>query len=189
MMIGGLMEAFGYFGGLPRAALTDRMKSVILEMDGKTPKWNPIFADFMACIGVAARVCKSYTPQTKGKVERSVGVIKSGFWPGVRFSDIDHLNDQARLWCDRLNQKVHRTTLKIPMDLWVEEHLSPLPKDFAWQRFGMEERKVTWDGFISYDGFHYGLPPPPAVAGSVDLGRARDREVPALAAGPLLVNT
>src|ERR1700724_1127717 len=135
-MIRCLMEAFEYFGGLPRAALTDRMKSVILEMDGKTPKWNPIFADFMACIGVAARVCKSYTPQTKGKVERSVGVIKNGFWPGVRFSDIDHLNDQARLWCDRLNQKVHRTTLKIPMDLWVEEQLAPLPQDFAWQRFG-----------------------------------------------------
>ncbi|PYV89789.1 MAG: hypothetical protein DMG90_10415, partial [Acidobacteria bacterium] len=44
-------------------------------------------------------------------MERSVGVIKSSFWAGVRFTDIDHLNDQAKLWCDRLNQKVHRTTL------------------------------------------------------------------------------
>jgi hypothetical protein len=141
----------------------------------------------MACIGVAARVCKSYTPQTKGKVERSVGVIKSGFWPGVRFSDIDHLNDQARLWCDRLNQKVHRTTLKIPMDLWVEEHLSPLPKDFAWQRFGTEERKVSWDGFISYDGVQYGLPSQAAVAGSVVLVREHNRELLVFAAGQLIV--
>jgi hypothetical protein len=163
------------------------MKSVILEMDGKTPKWNPIFADFMACIGVAARVCKSYTPQTKGKVERSVGVIKNGFWPGVRFSDIDHLNDQARLWCDRLNQKVHRTTLKIPMDLWVEEQLAPLPQDFAWQRFGTEERKVSWDGFISYDGVHYGLPSQAAVAGSVVLVREHNRELLVFAAGQLIV--
>ena len=186
-MIRCLMEAFEYFGGLPRAALTDRMKSVILEMDGKTPKWNPIFADFMACIGVAARVCKSYTPQTKGKVERSVGVIKNGFWPGVRFSDIDHLNDQARLWCDRLNQKVHRTTLKIPMDLWVEEQLAPLPQDFAWQRFGTEERKVSWDGFISYDGVHYGLPSQAAVAGSVVLVREHNRELLVFAAGQLIV--
>src|SRR5258708_8018110 len=31
-----LMEAFEYFGGLPKAALTDRMKSVLLvEMEGK----------------------------------------------------------------------------------------------------------------------------------------------------------
>ena|SRR6266567_2804851 len=39
------MEACEYFGGLPKAALTDRMKSVLLEMDGKVPKWNPVFSD------------------------------------------------------------------------------------------------------------------------------------------------
>ncbi len=63
-MIRCLMEAFEYFGGLPKAALTDRMKSVLLEMENKVPRWNPLFADFMASIGVAPRVCKAYTPQT-----------------------------------------------------------------------------------------------------------------------------
>ena len=62
------MEACEYFGGLPKAALTDRMKSVILEMDGKVPKWNPVFSDFMASIGMAPRVCKAYTPQTNDLV-------------------------------------------------------------------------------------------------------------------------
>jgi hypothetical protein len=37
-----LMEAFEYFGGLPKAALTDRMKSVLLEMEDKTPRWNAL---------------------------------------------------------------------------------------------------------------------------------------------------
>ena len=63
-MIRCLMEAFEYFGGLSKAALTDRMKSVLLEMENKVPRWNPLFADFMAFIGVAPRVCKAYTPQT-----------------------------------------------------------------------------------------------------------------------------
>ena len=64
--------------GLPKAALTDRMKSVLLvEMEGKMPRWNPRFADFMASIGVAPRVCRAYTPQTKGKIERSVGFFKT----------------------------------------------------------------------------------------------------------------
>jgi transposase len=44
-MIRCLMEAFEYFGGLPKAALTDRMKSVLLEMEDKKPRWNPLFAD------------------------------------------------------------------------------------------------------------------------------------------------
>ncbi len=50
--------------GLPKAGLTDRMKSVLLNMEDKVPRWNARFADFMASIGVAPRVCKAYTPQT-----------------------------------------------------------------------------------------------------------------------------
>ena len=145
-MIRCMMGALEYFEGLPQAALTDRMKSVFLQMDGTTPIWNPVFADFAACLGMAARVCKPRKPQTKGKIERSVGIIKDGFWPGVRFTDSDDLNEQARAWCDRLNQKVHRTTQCVPMDRWIEEQLRPLPTDYAWERFGAEDgiRQLGW---------------------------------------------
>lgn len=153
-----LMEGFEYMGGLPKAALTDRMKTVLLDMDGKTPIWHPRFADFMASIGVSPRVCKSYTPQTKGKVERSVGVIKYNFWPGVHFTNLDDLNQQATQWCNRLNQQVHRTTRARPVDRWSQEPLAPLPAAFAWERFATEDRKVSWDGYLSYDGVLYGLP-------------------------------
>jgi transposase len=67
-MIRCMMAAFEYFDGLPKAALTDRMKSVFLDMDGKTPIWNPVFADFAACLGIAPRVCKPYKPQTNDLV-------------------------------------------------------------------------------------------------------------------------
>src|SRR6266566_8855917 len=97
-------------------------------------------------------------PKRKAKWSGVWGVIKDGFWPGVRFTDIDDLNQQARAWCERLNQKVHRTTQCIPMNRWVEEQLRPLPTDYAWERFGAEERRVSWDGFLSYDGVLYGLP-------------------------------
>lgn len=185
-MIRCMMTAFEYFGGLPKAALTDRMKSVFLEMVDDVPKWNPLFADFMASLGVAPRVCKPFKPQTKGKVERSVGVIKYGFWPGVRFSDIDDLNVQATRWCDRLNQKVHRTTRKIPLELWVEEGLNALPTDYAWERFGTEERRVSLDGFISYDGVLYGLPAYPPMGGSMVLVRERGRDLRVFHQGSLI---
>jgi hypothetical protein len=168
-----LMEAFEYLGGLPKAALTDQMKSVILHMDGKIPKWNPVFADFMASIGVAPRVCKAYTPQTKGKIERTVGVVKQSLWPGINFRDLDDLNHQARAWCERINQRVHRTTHERPLDRWSQEPLAPLPRDFAWERFATEERKVSWDGYFSYDGVLYGLPSHPPVAGTVVQVRER----------------
>jgi transposase len=160
-----LMESFEYFGGLTKVALTDRMKSVLLEMVENKPRWNPRFADFMVSIGVAARVCKPYTPQTKGKVERTVSHVKKSFWGGVTFTDLDDLNRQAYAWCERINSRVHRTTHVRPVDRLAEEQLLPLPADFAWERFATEERKVTWDGYVSYDGVLYGLPATLQLAG------------------------
>src|SRR6266567_7325214 len=124
-MIRCLMEAFEYFGGLPKAALTDRMKSVLVVMEGKIPRWNARFADFMASIGVAPRVCRAYTPQTKGKIERSVGFVKQSFWAGVCFSDMDDLNRQAHVWCERINSRVHRTTHERPRERREREPLAP----------------------------------------------------------------
>ncbi len=87
-----LLLSCEYVGGLPRTMLTDRMKTALLELDGATPVRNSVFADFMTAIGVAPRVCRAYTPQTKGKVERSVGIIKHSFWPGVCFTDLHGCN-------------------------------------------------------------------------------------------------
>jgi len=172
-MIRCLMESFEYFGGLPKAALTDRMKSVLLIMEGNIPRWNPLFADFMASIGVAPRVCKAYTPQTKGKIERTVGFVKQSFWAGVSFTDLDDLNRQAHVWCERINGRVHRTTHERPRERREQEPLTPLPTAFAWERFATEERKVSWDGYLSYDGVLYGLPSSPPVAGSIVQVRER----------------
>ncbi len=178
-----LMEAFEYFGGLTKTALTDRMKSVLLEMEENKPRWNPRFADFMVSIGVAARVCKAYTPQTKGKVERTVSHVKQSFWAGVKFTDLDDLNRQAHAWCERINSRVHRTTPVRPVDRLAEEQLLPLPQDFAWERFATEERKVTWDGYVSYDGVLYGLPGSLQLAGKSVQVRERKGVVTIWSAG------
>jgi transposase len=182
-----LMEAFEYFGGLPKAALTDRMKSVLLEVKDKVPYWTPLFADFMASIGVAPRVCKAYTPQTKGKVERTVGFVKKRFWAGVSFTDIDDLNRQAHAWCERINTRVHRTTHERPRERREREPLALLPQAFAWERFATEERKVSWDGYLSCDGVWYGLPSQPPVAGSVVQVRERHGLLSVWSQGHLLI--
>ena len=178
-----LMEAFESFGGLTRVALTDRMKSVLVEMVENKPKWNPRFADFMVSIGVGARVCKPYTPQTKGKVERSVSHVKKSLWAGICFTDLDDLNRQAHAWCERINARVHRTTHARPVDRLGEERLLPLPQAFAWERFATEERKVTWDGYVSYDGVLYGLPGTLQLAGKQVQVRERKGVVSVWSAG------
>jgi transposase len=186
-MIRCLMEACEYFGGLPRAMLTDRMKSVLLQVEDGVLQWHPLFADFMAAIGVAPRVCKPYTPQTKGKIERSVGIVKQDFWPGITFTDVDDLNRQAHPWYERRNQRIHRTTGQRPVDRWAEEQLQPLPTGWAWERWATEDRKVSWDGFLSYDGVLYGLPATAGVAGGTVQVRERQGVLSVWSQGQLLL--
>lgn len=161
-----LEHACVVFGGQPERVLTDRMKSVLLGMDGHERVWNPLCAQALSTVGIVPEVCRAYTPQTKGKVERTVDVVKRSFWAGVSFIDVDDLNAQAYAWCDRINGKVHRTTRRRPCDLLREEGLRPLAPHPLWAPFVREERKVSWDGFISVDGVLYGLPAAAAVAGS-----------------------
>jgi transposase len=183
-----LMAACAYFGGLARTVLTDRMKTVLLKMDHHTPVWHSLFGDFVAALGIAPRVCRAYTPQTKGKVERTVSVVKSSFWPGVRFTDLADLNTQARAWCQARNQRVHRTTGEVPMVRAAAEDLRPLPSGWAWERWATEARKVSWDGFVSYDGVLYGVPAAAQVVGQEVQVRVVAEHVTVWSAGQLILS-
>src|SRR5260370_35350461 len=63
-----LMAAFEAFGGLPSAVLTDRLKTVLLDIDTGQPHGHPAFQDLWSASGHRPRVCNSYTPQAQGKV-------------------------------------------------------------------------------------------------------------------------
>ncbi len=186
-LIRGIQDALEFFGGLPKTILSDRMKSVLLTVEDGSLIWNTFYADFLAAVGIVPRVCRPRTPQTKGKVERSIRVIKESFWPGVRFADPGDLNEQAMAWCQARNQRIHRTTHAIPDQRHLEENLRPLPKEYAWERFRSECRRVTWDGFISFDGVLYGLPSDPITVGAIVDVTRRDKEILVWYQGKLIV--
>jgi len=155
----GLLHGFSYFGGVTDIVLSDQMKTVILGWDERRkPKWHPLFLDLALTLGFTPQVCKARRPQTKGKVERGVGYVKSNFFPGRKFQDRGDLNRQAYLWCEEKNQRLHGTTGQKPQDLLLQENLKPLPPVESYQQYLTERRKVSKDGFLSYQGVRYGVP-------------------------------
>jgi transposase len=156
-----LIHALEYFGGVPKTMLTDQMKTVILGMgDDRKPRWHPLFEDFAATVGMVPKVCRVKRPQTKGKVERAVQFIEQNFMAGRRFTDIEDLNRQARQWCDEQNRRIHGTTGERPIDRLAQERLGALPPADRLAKYRFELRKVSRDGFVSFDGVRYGVPWP-----------------------------
>lgn len=153
-----ILDALEYFGGVPETILTDNMKTVVDHREAGKPIWNPAFLDFANDMGFVPKACRVRRPQTKGKVERLVRYVKENFIPGRTFTDIADLNRQALQWCDRINERANGSTGRSAFDLLREESLLPLPNTALRARYRYESRRVSRDGFISYDGVRYGVP-------------------------------
>ena len=110
------LNAFDYFGGVPRRCPYDNAKLVVLgrDDDGRA-QWNGRILDFTRRVGFEMRLCRPYRAQSKGKGGERSEVRAGNFWPAVRFSDDFDLNGQTLAWCDGIaNERVHGTTGQVP---------------------------------------------------------------------------
>ena len=95
------VNAFEYFGGVPRRCLYDNAKVITLGRDEeKRPVWNERMLDFSLRVGFELRLCRPYRAQSKGKVESGVKYVRRNMWPSIRFTDDADLNRQGLEWCD-----------------------------------------------------------------------------------------
>ena len=157
----GMIHAFKYLG-IPKTVLTDNMKSVVTKRDCEgRPVWNHDYEVFMKTIGFETRLCKPYHPFTKGKVERLVQFVKGNFLAGRTFMNVTDLNEQALDWCNRQNSSFHKALNLIPN----EEHaqkcqqiVTELKKCHEIFIYLCPERRISFDGFVNYEGRRFGVP-------------------------------
>ena len=157
----GMTHAFQYMG-VPRFILTDNMKSVVLRRDlDSHPVWQKDYETFMKTIGFETKLCKPRHPFTKGKVERLIRFVKENFLVDRVFSNVTDLNWQALEWCNRQNNLYHKTVDNVPQKIHLSlcrECLKEMPKTDAIRYYLCPERKISFDGFINYEGRRFGVP-------------------------------
>ena len=156
------INAFEYFGGVPRGCLYDNAKVVVIERDEDgRHEFNSRMEDFARRVGFDLRLCRPYRAQTKGKVESGVKYVRRNFWPSARFTDDSDLNRQALEWCEVVaNERVHGTTGEVPKRMLEVERasLGALPDRSGLGVYLREDRKVGRDGYVNWDGSWYGIP-------------------------------
>lgn len=151
-------RAFTALGGVPRTILYDYERTVTSGRESGQPIWTPRFADFAATYGFVPHLCRPYRAQTKGKVERFIGYLRSAFLAGRQADSIGDLNSGVRHWLDEVaNVRVHATTNARPCDRWPLERLGPMGE----RRFDTSvwsERRASRDGFVTYLTNRYSVP-------------------------------
>lgn len=160
-VLSGLHRAFRTFGGVPGTVLFDRMRTAVTGSDAAgAAVFNSELLRFAAHYGFQPRACRPYRAKTKGRVERAVGYVRRNFFYGRSFRDLEDLNTQAEAWLlETANARVHGTTGTVPRDRLEEErpHLLPLPATPYVPMITLG-RRITKDGFISYNGNEYSVP-------------------------------
>jgi transposase len=126
------LKAFDYYGGITKTILYDNLKSVMIKRNaygGGLHKFNPSFLDFAKSMGFIPRTCMPYRAKTKGKVERFARFVKENFYyplkAKLKNSGIDLtaelLNTYSFSWLETVNRRIHGTTGKRPLDMFIEE--------------------------------------------------------------------
>jgi len=157
----GMLHAFMLMG-VPEHVLTDNMASVVKcrAMDGM-PVWNVEYEMFMKAVGFRTELCKPRHPFTKGAVERLVRFVKDNFIQGRTFLNMTDLNRQALLWCVEKNGIRRMEKDGIPSMMHEEDCMKKaklLLIDDAVRLYTCPQRRISFDGFVYYEGRRFGVP-------------------------------
>ena len=157
----GMLHGFAFMG-IPKYILTDNMKSVVIRRDIEGhPIWQNDYEAFMGTVGFQTKLCKPRHPFTKGKVERLVRHVKSNFLAGRQFYNYSDLNEAALQWCISHNSRFNSSLDDIPDNVHntaCAANLKSLTEDGSIMYYLCPERRISFDGFINYEGRRFGVP-------------------------------
>ena len=157
----GHVAAFEAWGGVPRIALYDNLKSAVLERQGKAIRFNPTLLALAGQYRFEPRPVAVARGNEKGRVERAIRYIRDAFFAGRTFTDLDDLNAQADAWTsgpasERRCPEDEKLTVKAAFDQ-EKEGLLALPLN----AFATDEVKAVSAGktpYIRFDLNDYSVP-------------------------------
>ena len=157
----GHVEAFEYFGGVPRVLLYDNLRSVVLSRLGDAIRFHPRLLEFSGHYHFEPRPVSVARGNEKGRVERAIRFLRDRFFAARTFRDVDDLNEQFRRWRE---QWAHARpcpgddSMTVAQALDKErEVLMPLPEN----RFCCESLHTVRSGktpYVRFDLNDYSIP-------------------------------
>jgi transposase len=96
--LAGHVQAFAFFGGVPRSLLYDNLKSAVLERKDTAIRFHPQLLALSEHYGFLPRPVAPYRGNEKGRVERAIRYLRSSFFPLRATWPLEALNRDALDW-------------------------------------------------------------------------------------------
>lgn len=154
-----LTDALGYIGGACGVCMIDNTHVVVASGTGAHMVPAPEMAAFAERFSFTFRAHEKGDANRSARVERPFHFIENNFLAGRTFTDLADLNQQALVFCDKVNATRKRHLHASPRELFALErtHLRPLPL-FVPEVYTLHQRLVDVEGYISVDAHRYSVP-------------------------------
>jgi transposase len=93
------VEAFRFFGGVPRRLVPDNLRTGVDKPDLYDPKLNRAYAELADHYGVLVDPARRGEPRDKARIERPMPYIRDSFWRGRQFTSVAEMQHAATDWC------------------------------------------------------------------------------------------
>lgn len=159
------VEAFVFFGGVPRTVVPDNLKAAVVRAAfglSKEPALNRTYVELARHYGFQVDPTPPVAPEKKGKVEAGVKYAKRNFFrPREAGEAIDLVNRELRRWVLEIaGTRMHGTTGKQPLEAFEHEEkaiLLPLPP-MGWVPILWKQAKVHRDACVLFEKRLYSVP-------------------------------
>lgn len=163
--IASVQNALAFLGGVPRAIVTDNLKSAVTQSSRYEPQLNETFEDLANHYGMAVLPARAYRPRDKALVEGAVKIAYQRIHAVIRnmtFHSVEALNEQIHTLLADHNQRLFQGRDHSRRDLFEQLDqpvLGPLPceryeiKHYGWV-------KVQQNGHVRLgeDKHYYSVP-------------------------------
>lgn len=159
--IGGIEDAWEYFGGVTARVVLDNLKAAVTKPDRYDPTFQRTFEEYAAHRGFVIDAAMPSHAKGKPHVERGVPYVRENFFRGERFLSLEHAQREAVRWCQcTAGMRIHGTTRWQPL-VEFERVEKPVLIALAGEGFDVPEWaevKVHPDCCVHFDYALYTVP-------------------------------
>lgn len=160
-----LINALHFFGGSPKVMIPDNLKSAVTKPSKYEPEINSTFKAFAVHYGFAINPTRSYSPQDKALVEKSVELVYQRIYYPMRnmlFTSLQDLNNEIKQRLDGYNNLLYKRRNASRKELF-QAHELPLLKALPQTKYeivNQRKAKVQKTGYVyfSVDKTYYSVP-------------------------------
>jgi len=141
-LISAHLNAFRYFGGVPKQGLYYNMRQLVRRIE-KQKVFTALWQDFASFYDLTTLLQAPYHPQTKGKVERMIPFVRSHLLYGKQYTNLEALEEAKLVFLEEVaNGRHHSVLQERPLDRFQTEKECLRPFHKLYPLYRLQERKV-----------------------------------------------